>query len=43
MLFIKLYAYGELCLELVETTRCQTQLLLGMLVVMGLWLIQTES
>ena len=43
MLSVKLYAYGELCLELIETTCCQIQLLLGMLVVMGLWLIQTES
>jgi len=43
MLPIKLYAHGELCLELTETKHCQLELLLGTFVALALWLIQAES
>lgn len=42
MLSMKFYVHGELCLESTETKYCQIDLL-GVFVVMGLWLIQTES
>lgn len=42
MLSSKVYAHGELCPELIETKHCQIELLLGVVVATGLWLIQTE-